>query len=135
MERVFEYAACCEKMFENYLNEVGSYRRKTTFYSDLSIAEFIGGVSAIKDTYQRVIKEWIDNIEYITEICMSLNLKQFEWDAKYRKMIEISDSERAQHSAKIMNCYIELFMECDKAIIEHYADREKELDYYYQTTD
>ena len=32
---IFQYAASEEKMWENKLAELGSYKRQTTFYADL----------------------------------------------------------------------------------------------------
>ena len=53
---VIEYAHRNEVMFENQCNEIG-YKRQTSFYSDLSIAEFFG-IDAVKDTYKRVVNSW-----------------------------------------------------------------------------
>lgn len=70
---VFQYASRCEQMFEMFLNEVGK-ERKTTFFSDLSIAECYG-VRAVADTYRRVMRSWGNNLEYMCEWVICLNQK------------------------------------------------------------
>lgn len=55
---IFEYAARAERAWEMQMQELSGYERKTTFYSDLSIADCFG-IDAVKDTYRRVLKEWI----------------------------------------------------------------------------
>lgn len=62
--------------------EMTGYEPKTTFWSDFSIAEAVGGEKAIKDTYERAFKEWKDNKEYITELVMMLNWKIWHHDSK-----------------------------------------------------
>lgn len=49
-QNVFQYAATCESSFEAAIEAVSDYKRKTTFYSDLSIAEFYGTKDVI-DTF------------------------------------------------------------------------------------
>ena len=70
---VFVYASRCEQMFEMFLNEVGK-ERKTTFFSDLSIAE-VYDVKSIKDTYKQVMRSWGNNLEYMCEWVIALNQK------------------------------------------------------------
>lgn len=79
---IFEYAVIEERLFENWTNDNG-YERKTTFYSDLSIAEFCSGIDGIKDTFNRVCEEWKSNVEYFTEFIMSLNIKAWAWDSRH----------------------------------------------------
>lgn len=118
---VFQYSASCEAMFENYLSETSGYKRKTTFYSDLSIAEFMEGKKGVKDTYKRVMKSWLNNIEYITEFCMALNIKS--WQAYNENKTELS------------SLYADLYYKCKDEIYKHFKDDRKALDYFYETTD
>ena len=62
---IFDYAAINEFSFEQFLESVGK-TRKTTFFSDISIAECFG-VSEVTDTYNRVIDEWGNNLEFMCE--------------------------------------------------------------------
>lgn len=70
---IFEYASSCEYSFEQFLQSVGK-ERKTTFFSDLSIAEWYGTV-AVKDTYNRVMDSCGDDLEYMCEWVIALNQK------------------------------------------------------------
>lgn len=119
-QNVFQYAATCEANFDANLEVVSDYRRKTTFFSDLSIAEFYGTKEVI-DTYRRVMKEWLKNIEYITEFVICLNYKSWEWHYKKRK--------------DMMEFYASLYEKAANAVVEHYKNDKKALEYYYRTTD
>lgn len=116
---VFQYAATCEVNFEANLEMVSDYRRKTTFFSDLSIAEFYSTKDVI-DTYRRVMKEWLNNIEYITEFVICLNYKSWEWHYKKKQdMVEF---------------YASLYEKAVDAVVEHYKNDEKALEYFYEIT-
>ena len=54
---VFQAAMMSENYFENVMAESG-YERFTTFSSDLTIAELMGGQKAIEETFNRIVKEW-----------------------------------------------------------------------------
>lgn len=117
---IFTYAARCEAMFENYLREASGYERKTTFYSDLSIAE-VFGQKAIKDTYRRVIKKWMDNIEYITEFVMAVNIKA--WEHHDRGNLELS------------KLYSTLYHDSYAKVAEHFEGNEEAISYFFNTID
>lgn len=119
-QNVFEYAATCERKFEMALSDCGNYKRKTTFYSDLSIAEWYGAKDVI-DTYRRVMKEWLDNIEYITEFVLCLNWKCWEHHGK--------------NNMTMSQMYSELYYKSVDKALEHYKGDRKALDYYYEVTD
>ena len=70
---IFEYAAVNEFGFEQFLESVGK-TRKTTFYSDLTIAECYG-ISSVVDTYNRVMEGWGNNLEFMCEWVIALNQK------------------------------------------------------------
>ena len=117
---VFQYANNCEKIFEANLANVGNYRRRTMFYSDLSIAEWYNEDS-VKDTYKRVMKEWIGNIEYITEFILCLNWKCWEHHAKKNESLSL--------------LYHDLYYEAADKVCEHYKNDKKSLEYYYEILD
>ena len=86
---VFMYGACEERVFERQASECG-YERKTTFFSDLSLAEWLGAAS-VRDTYNNVVKSWFNDKVYFTEFVMSLNWKIWEQHARGNdKWIDIS---------------------------------------------
>ena len=117
---VYEYANVCTKMFEANLGNVGNYRRRTTFYADLSIAEYYGEAN-VKDTYNRVMNEWLDNIEYITESVLCLNWKCWE------------HHDRDNHGLAVL--YHDLYYKAVDEVMEHYKNDQKALLYYYEITD
>ena len=68
---IFEYAAANEICFEQFLESVGK-TRKTTFFSDLSIAECYG-LSGVTDTYNNVMKYWGESLDFMCEWVIALN--------------------------------------------------------------
>lgn len=82
LSNIYEYAANEECIFENWMSDTNGYKRITTFYSDLSIAEFCSGIEGIKDTFERVCKEWKADVKFFTEFIMSLNIKAWAWDSR-----------------------------------------------------
>lgn len=117
---VFEYANVCTKAFEANLGNVGNYRRRTTFYADLSIAEYYGEAN-VKDTYNQVMKEWLDNIEYITEFVLCLNWKCWEHHGRDNRELAV--------------LYHDLYYKAVGEVMEHYKNDQKSLLYYYEITD
>lgn len=73
MADLFQVAASHERAFEAHLLASGGYKRITTFVNDLVIAELVSGFDGIKDTHNRVTKEWKNNLKYYTEYVMALN--------------------------------------------------------------
>ena len=111
------YGACEEKVFERMASECG-YTRKTTFFSDLSIAEWLGAAS-VRDTYNNVVKSWFNNKEYFTEFVMSLNWKIWE--------------QNARGNDELARVYNELWEKADELVQETWTG--DNLSYYLQTTD
>ena len=70
---IFDYAAINEFRFEQFLESVGK-TRKTTFFSDLTIAECYGVIEVV-DTYKRVMEGWGNNLEFMCEWVIALNQK------------------------------------------------------------
>ena len=68
------YGASSEQWWKDSILSMSGYEPKTTFFGDLSIAECFGH-KAIQETYDRVLKEYKNNIIYITEFVMCLNHK------------------------------------------------------------
>ena len=124
-KNVFNYAAWCEVNFEKNLRE--DYKRKTTFTSDLSIAEWCESTErgAMLDTLYRCLKEWHDNIEFFAELIIAVNLKSWEhharknpeWSAFYADLYYI-----------VKDLYFEWFDESN-------PKREAAANYYYDYVD
>lgn len=117
INNVFQYAANCEAKFESYLNAVGK-ERKTTFFSDLSIAEYYGE-EAVIETYNNVMREWKDDITYMCEWVISLNQKIWQhYGNKNEKLTEL---------------YYGLWKRADNYCCKHFEG--EELNTYYDYTD
>jgi hypothetical protein len=98
--------------------EFCGYEQKTTFFSDLSIADAFG-IPAIKDTYDRAFEMWHKNYIYLTELVMVLNWKIWQHHEEGRE-------EYAQ-------LYDKLWKEADEYACNHLKG--EELAYFYRTTD
>lgn len=110
------YAASQQAQFNANLAGYG-HIAKTTFFGDLSIAEFYG-VEGIQDTYNRVIKEWGDNVEYFAEFVVALNHKIWAW---YNVNNEIG------------RLYDGLWRQAEQFAVDHFSD--EELEVFYSLTD
>lgn len=103
---------------ENWaIEEMTGYKPISTFYMDFSIADMVG-VDAIKDTYDRIFKEWGHDYKYLTEVAMVLNWKIWRWYGKNDEYAKIYDK---------------LWRELDQWCIDNLKG--EELEYYYKTTD
>ena len=103
--------------YEQFCAQELGYQTKTTFFSDFSIAERFG-VAAVKDTFKRAFKEWHNNVEYVTELCMVLNHKcNFLYKSK----------------PGLSKVYADLFYKLDDWCIENLKG--DDLSYFYRTTD
>lgn len=95
------------------------YEPKTTFWGDFGVADVVGGVSGIKDTFRRAFKEWKDDKEYGTELAMALNHKSWEWYAK--------------KNDELAKLYTELFSKLDAYVMKNWTG--EKLEYYLRVTD
>ena len=93
------------------------YKPKTTFWQDFSIAEMFGE-KEIRDLYDRAMKHWSWDKEYITEFVMVLNWKIFYY-------YEINE--------KLAKLYNELWEKADAWCMSNLKG--DDLTYYIRTTD
>lgn len=120
ISKIFKYAAANEAAFESYWNGIG-HERKTTFFSDLSIAECYGA-AGVRDTYDRVIDDWMDNLVFITEFIVCLGLKASQWAGR-------------AGGTELQDVYTNLFANATDAFYNHYEGNEEACDYFFQMTD
>ena len=113
---VLKYAAIQQANFAANFGDLG-HAPKTTFYGDLSIAEYYGPKD-VRETYERVKKDWGANAEYWTEFVICLNWKIWQWYEKNEELAAV---------------YNDLWTQAD----QHAGDTFKgaDLEYYYQITD
>lgn len=131
-KNVFSYAAGCQDWFNTRMAEVG-YEPKTTYYGDFSIAEWVSGTQGIRDTYERAINEHKDNAEWLTEICLCINHKSWQFvQCKNTKDEELSKF----YSDLYYECVEKLTGYCDDDGNDHDGLLDKDgLDYFYRVTD
>ena len=115
---VFQAAMMSEQYFETVMAENG-YQRFTTFSSDLTIAELTGGKKAIEETFNRIVKDWKDDVRYFTEFTMALNIKAWELH------------ERGNE--KLMELYSELYYNAREIALDTFKG--DDLSYFIRTTD
>lgn len=134
---IFQFSACNEKYFEDILADCGK-ERKTTFFSDLSIADWYGEKS-IRDTYRNVCKSWIDNAEYFTEFILCLNHKAWLYSNIINKRINFSNGSELENifkrlpMEKYQTLYSDLYY---KAIeVAEKAWNSEDLAYLYEMID
>ena len=122
----FTYGAWCERNFEMNLRE--DYKRKTTYTSDFSIAEWcvpIEGMSAIADTLKNALDNWRDDIKFFAEILLVVNLKSWEHAARHNNEYGKMYSELFY---MVQSLYFGWFDESNK-------QHEKAMEYYYNYVD
>ena len=94
------------------------YETKTTFWEDFTIAEVFGD-SAVKDTLNRVFKEWKNDITYVTELAVVTNLKCWQW------------YERGND--KLSKLYSDYYYKVQDYVYSHFKG--EDIDYYFNITD
>jgi hypothetical protein len=95
----------------------------TTWMGDFDIANKFG-LGAIRETYDRAVKEWhtqAHNIEYVTALYMALNYQL--WDAYY-----------ANDNAK-QELYDTLFYDLQDKVYAEGAYSKDDLNYFCRVTD
>lgn len=128
---LFEKAFNADLWFKENLKENG-YECFTTFYSDITIAELMGGKDAIKETIDSVMEEWITNINYITEFCMAFNWKSWEM---YERIKKESDKDKKSFYSDLCMFYCEQYYDVRDKILSHYEKDKEALTYFFNTTD
>lgn len=72
------YAAREQARFKKEATETG-FECRTTFYADLSFAERLGGALGVKEMYNKIVEEWLGDVEAFTEFVICLNWKAWQW--------------------------------------------------------
>lgn len=123
MNDVLIHAMNEERIFEGMLAEISGYSRKYTFFSDLAIAECYGK-NAIKDTYNRIMKEWIGDRDAICEALISINYKSW-------RFAEEPDKQ------DLVEFYSDLYYKAMDEVARYYKEnnREDDLVYIYRVLD
>lgn len=110
------------------ITEMTGYEPITTFWMDFSIADKFG-LDAIKDTYNRVMKEWSHDYKYMTELALAINWKCWEHYHRSRNELKPFCNNHSQIGQWYSDTYYGLLDWADKHL------KGKELEYFYQTLD
>ena len=121
MNAVFAYARWTEMNFEANLRE--DYERKTTFTSDLSIAEWCERVErgATLDTMKRCLLSWHTDKVYFAELVIATNMKS--WEHHSRGNMEWS------------RLYADLYYLAKELYFDWFAEDKDAINYYYDYVD
>ena len=98
------------------LEKMLNFKFESTFWEEFSIAEDYSG--GIKEHYDLVFSQWKDNLKYLTELVIVLNIKTFLW-------FGVDDS--------IGQTYDSLFKKTDSYALD--TLKGDSLHYYLSTTD
>ena len=60
------------------LEKMLDYKFESTFWEEFSIAEDYGA-EGVKEHYDLVFEQWKDNLKFLTELVLVLNIKIFIW--------------------------------------------------------
>ena len=99
------------------IEEKMDFKFKTTFWEEFSIAETYGS-AGIQEHYDIAFAQWKDNLLYLTELVLVLNLKMFMW-------FQVDDA--------IGQTYERLWMYADAYALE--TLKGEDLHYYLSTLD
>lgn len=116
---VFQYAASEQAMANANAMSIGK-ELKTTFYSDLSMAEFMEDEKGVRETTERVMKEWIGNVEYIAEFILCLNWKIWEF---------------YESNEPLARVYNDLWEECQDKVWDYYEDNKEAKQFLFEYLD
>ncbi len=122
-KNVFTYSAgmedWCKKAYQGGELEY-------TFVSDFAIADWYGAKD-VKETYNRVIKEWGKDYKAMTEIIIALNLLSWAHDQLRKQGIEGRD--------EFIELYSNLYYMAKDFFYDTFKDNEKAQDYFFEMTD
>ena len=113
---VLKYAAIQQATFAANYADMG-HEPKTTFYGDLSIAEFYGPKD-VQETFDRVKTEWGANVQYWTEFVICLNWKIWQWHG---------------HNDELAALYNTLWEQAEQHAADTFTG--DDLEYFYTVTD
>jgi len=120
------YGMWCERNFESNLRE--NYKRKTTYTSDFSVAEWcvpVEGMSAIASTLRNALQNWRDDIEFFAEIIIVLNMKAWEHSARGNR----------QYAEMYSDLYYDARCLYFNWFNESHPKHEKAMQYYFDYVD
>ncbi len=122
-KNVFTYSAGMEKWCKAFYQ---GGELEYTFVNDFAIADWYGAKD-VKETYNRVIKEWGKDYKAMTEIVVSLNLLSWAHEQLRKQGIEGRN--------EFIDLYIELYEKAMDLFHDTFKDNKKAQDYFFNKTD
>lgn len=122
-KNVFTYAAGMEQWAQDNLVKELKY----TFVSDFAIADWMGGEKAVRETYSRVKKSWLNSYKAFTEVVISLNM--LSW--AHHRLIEQGFSGREP----FVKLYSDLYYQARDDFYKEYEKNREACDYFFEMTD
>ena len=120
---VFNYALD----MENWCKKFYPLELKYTFCHDFAIADWVSGVSGVKETYQRVKKSWLSDYKAFTEVVVSLNL--LAW--AHNQLMEQGIEDREQ----FVQLYSDLYHQATNDFYEKHGKNQEACDHFFNMTD
>lgn len=97
----------------------------TSFQMDFDIADHFG-IKAVKDTFERAFKSWRSDIEYVTELAITLNLRSWFW----------CECPKRPDNMELSKLYADLYYKVRDWVYSKKASfTQEDLDYYFRMTD
>ena len=88
---LLQYAQAEQEGFSRAIRDFSGYETFTTFWGDLTIAEAFGE-EAVKETFERVTRDWGQNYKYYTEFVLCLNHKIWRYYKSNESLARVYDS-------------------------------------------
>lgn len=122
---VFSYAAGVQTWVNNCTGVDGGY--KYSFAHDFAIADWVGGIKAIRETWKRVFKEWKYDYKVVAEAVSQIAMMScVHWRLK---------QDGVENRDVFIQAYQELYNAATGDFNKEYAENEEALDYLFYLTD
>lgn len=137
---VMAAAANWQHWYENFCkNESFSgIESITTFMSDFTIADFYG-LKSVKETYERVEKNWLSDYKFWTELCCVLCHKSNMWYGSEDKpdYYWVDDDGYLKHpvNLEMSKLYSDLYYKAKDLFYEKYGEDKEACEYFFNVTD
>lgn len=98
----------------------------TTFINDFMLA-VPRGESAIKETYDRCVKEWKDDYRYFTDIVIATNMLCWHYDGLSKSMTD--------QARKLSRLFGDLYYQARDKFYDLFENNKEACDYFFEETD
>lgn len=122
-QNVFSYAAGMEDWVNRQL-PLGPLQY--TFAADFAIADWYDEKS-VKETYERVKKEWLGDYKAFTEVVIALNMLSWAHNALNEQGIDGREP--------FINLYASLYHQAFNDFYDRYTGNREACDYFFEMTD